>query len=163
MEANEQNNGQKKRGFSSQAGLGSFIGARRAPARIVPRKSLDVGVPAPIQSVPPEILNPGGQDQHGDGPGVTEVAAKGFGRGVAAGVQGQALDQAGRGFEAVLDGPLPGVAGPVVDALDIVQKKTPAVPGRPKVVMNPAHVASLAALDARSEEGLSGSGRDYGR
>lgn len=140
---------------------------RGTPLKAVTRKSLDIGAPALIQGVPPEILNPARRGQDGgpqtEGPGVTEAAAKGFGGGVAAGVQGQALDAAGRGFEAALDGPLPGVAGPVADALDAAQEKAPAGTGRPKVVMNPAHIASLAALDAHSEAGLSGSGRDHGR
>lgn len=136
---------------------------RGTPLKTVTRKSLDIGGPALIQGVPPEIMSPATQGQDQDEHGVTEAAAKGFVGGAAAGVQGQALDAADKGFEAALDGPLAGVAGPVTDALNATAEKAPAGSGRPKVVMNPAHVASLAAFDARSDEGHTGSGHDYGR
>jgi hypothetical protein len=137
------------------------------------RKSLDIGMPpGMIQGVPPEILKPSdkaqGKDAQAEEPGVTEAAAKGFAGGFVTGAQAQGMggpqQETKSGSVTAPDDSLPGMAQPViVEAVDAVQGKSPAASGSKKVVMNPVHVATLAALDNKQDNGPERAGDSYGR
>lgn len=164
-------------GSSSQAGLSSYVGGqakslpsvpppgqpgsrfnpvvvnreKQASRRSAGKKSLAIGTPPGlIEGIPPEIKNPRGsgpgQDPvaETDNPGVISAATGGFTGGFAAGAQ-EALN----------------VTGAARDVTEIEVPET-AAPGN-KVVMNPAHLARLEALDGRRNESLENSGGHYGR